>query len=144
MLMLLFMMQALDPLDPLDVTGVWAPPNGKAHVEISIDENGSPRGEIIWYPKLITKTMEGSDALKILADPDQLLGAVLVDSFEQGARKWRRGLIYDPRAGKSYKSAIYRLSEDTLAVQGCLSIICRTQEWRRLSDDEVIRLEMSE
>lgn len=140
MLMLLMMMQALDPLD---VTGVWAPPNGKAHVEIVIDETGSPRGEIIWYPKLVTEVIAGSSIVAVTDDPDALLGAVLVDSFEQGRRKWRRGLIYDPRAGKSYKSAIHRSSEDTLAVQGCLSIICRTQQWRRLTEDEIIRVETS-
>ncbi|MEO1658656.1 MAG: DUF2147 domain-containing protein [Pseudomonadota bacterium] len=141
MLMLLVMMQALNPLD---VTGVWAPPNGKAHVEITIDDTGSPRGEIIWYPKLVTEAVDGSDLVAVKDDPDQLLGAVLVDSFEEGGRKWRRGLIYDPRAGKSYKSAIFRSSEDTLAVQGCLSIICRTQQWRRLSDDEIIRIKTGE
>ncbi|MEM7740100.1 MAG: DUF2147 domain-containing protein [Pseudomonadota bacterium] len=141
MLMLLMMMQALDPFD---VTGVWAPPNGKAHVEIVIDESGSPRGEIIWYPKLLIETVDDSETFLVNDDPDKLLGAVLVDSFERGGRKWRRGLIYDPREGKSYRSAIYRSSEETLAVQGCLSIICRTQHWRRLSDEEIIRVKTSD
>ena len=141
MLLLLMMMQTLDPLD---VTGVWTPPNGKAHVEITIDETGSPRGEIIWYPKLETEKVPGRDVLKVTNDPDDLLGAVLVDSFEEGENKWRRGQIYDPRAGNSYRSAIFRSSEDTLSVQGCLSIICRTQEWKRLSNDEVIRVETME
>ena len=141
MLLLLMMMQALDPLD---VTGVWVPPNGKAHVEIALDETGSPRGEIIWYPKLVTEEGDGSGPLKVKDDPDELLGAVLVDSFEAGQQRWRRGLIYDPRAGKSYRSAIHRASEDTLAVQGCLSIICRTQKWHRLAEEDIIRVEMDD
>ena len=42
-----------------------------------------------------------------------------------------RGTIYDPKAGKSYRSVLRRLDANRLEVKGCIGPFCQTQVWRR-------------
>jgi uncharacterized protein (DUF2147 family) len=47
-----------------------------------------------------------------------------------GDRVWS-GHIYDPETGRTYASKIRLRSDEALAVEGCLSVLCRTEVWRR-------------
>lgn len=140
MLLTLILLQSLSPLD---VEGVWSTGEGKAHVEITLSEDGRPHGEIVWYANYKSEPAFDENNPEPRERKKELLGQTLLEGFERGdeGRKWRRGKIYDPRSGNAYRSAIYRLNETTLAVEGCLGFICRTQEWPLVPEEEVIRIE---
>jgi uncharacterized protein (DUF2147 family) len=54
-----------------------------------------------------------------------ILGMILLSDFKDDGKSWR-GQIYDPRAGKTYKSFLARLPNGTLQVKGCVGPFCRT------------------
>ena len=60
----------------------------------------------------------------------KLLGLPILTGFHQDGAVWR-GTIYDPKAGKSYRSIIRRLDADRLEVKGCIGPFCQTQVWRK-------------
>lgn len=72
------------------------------------------------------------------ADPtlrdEPIIGLTMLDGFERDKDKWKKGRIYNPEDGKSYKSSI-RLDKDDpdiLKVKGCIAFLCQTQEWTRV------------
>ncbi len=42
-----------------------------------------------------------------------------------------KGTIYDPKAGKTYKSFMSVRDNGTLKVQGCIGPFCKTQTWTK-------------
>ena len=60
----------------------------------------------------------------------KLLGLPILTGFSEDGAVWR-GTIYDPKAGKSYRSVLRRLDGDRLEVKGCIGPFCQTQVWRR-------------
>ena len=60
----------------------------------------------------------------------KLLGLPILTGFSEDGAVWR-GNIYDPKAGKSYRSVLRRLAGDRLEVKGCIGPFCQTQVWRR-------------
>lgn len=126
--------------DPLDVEGVWYTENNDSQVEITRDGD-SVTGAIIWYrdhDETIVYDTENKDEA---ARNREILGLQILEGFEKGDDKWRRGEIYDPTDGKTYRSAIFRIDDDTLGVQGCVGFICLTQEWSAVPPSEVTRVE---
>lgn len=138
MLAALLLIQA--GLSPLDVEGVWLTANGSAQVEI-VETEDSVRGEIIWYENYRKEQVFDENNPNDSARRKELLGLVLLENFEADDEKWRRGRIYDPTTGSSYRSAISRADANTLAVEGCLGFICRTQEWSLVPAEQVMRIE---
>lgn len=60
----------------------------------------------------------------------KLLGLPILTGFAEDGAVWR-GTIYDPKAGKSYRSIVRRLDGERLEVKGCIGPFCQTQVWRR-------------
>ncbi|MEE4212796.1 MAG: DUF2147 domain-containing protein [Parvularcula sp.] len=139
MLSLLFVVAQLAPLD---VEGVWQTANGKAHVEVTVSEDTGPRGVIIWYDEHEKHEADLKAMTPEEREEKRVLGLVLLEGFERGddAEKWRKGTIFDPTSGKTYRSAIFRQDASVLAVEGCLGLFCRTQEWSLVPENEVVRL----
>lgn len=125
-------------VDPMDVTGVWYTQERESQVEVARSE-GTVRGEIIWYEGIAEERVFDRENPDPAERGRELLGLPILDGFKPGDGKWRRGTIYDPTTGKSYRSAIHRTDSDTLAVEGCVAFICRTQEWQRVPAGEVRR-----
>lgn len=48
-----------------------------------------------------------------------------------GEDNWRKGRVWAPDDDKTYKSSM-SLSGDTLEVEGCVMIFCRSQNWTRV------------
>ncbi|MEM9837821.1 MAG: DUF2147 domain-containing protein [Pseudomonadota bacterium] len=123
---------------PLDVEGVWYTEGGQSQVEI-VREGDSVTGRIVWYDgwenEIVLDTENPDEALR----GRELLGLPILEGFNEGRNKWRKGKIYDPTEGKTYRSAVYRLDENTLAVEGCVSVICITQEWARVPEEDIVR-----
>lgn len=57
--------------------------------------------------------------------------AIVWDMVDDGDGSWSNGMIWAPDRGKTYSSQM-ELSGDILTVEGCVSIICRGQSWRRV------------
>ena len=60
----------------------------------------------------------------------KLLGLPILTGFREDGAVWR-GTIYDPKAGKSYRSVLRRLDANRLEVKGCIGPFCQTQVWRK-------------
>ena len=60
----------------------------------------------------------------------KLLGMPVLTQFQEESDLWR-GRIYDPKAGKSYRSVIRRTGPNTLEVKGCIGPFCQSQIWRK-------------
>jgi uncharacterized protein (DUF2147 family) len=54
-----------------------------------------------------------------------VLGLELLSGFKDAGKEWV-GVIYDPRAGKSYKSKLVRLVNGNLQVKGCVGPFCKS------------------
>lgn len=59
-----------------------------------------------------------------------ILGLTILSGFKDIGSQWQ-GSIYDPRAGKTYKSFLTLKPDGTLQVKGCVGFFCRSQTWTR-------------
>lgn len=60
-----------------------------------------------------------------------IVGLPILNGFVAEREVWR-GLAYDPKGGKSYKTTLQRMGPDRLKVRGCLvAFLCRTAIWAR-------------
>jgi uncharacterized protein (DUF2147 family) len=132
------------------ILGLWATDpeggGGEAHVEIYADGD-QYSGRIVWlaepvYPADDEEGMAGQEKVD-RENPDEALrnkpivGLVIVKGFKfDGKDTWRKGTIYDPDNGKTYKSKMKLESPDVLKVRGFIgiSLIGRTTEWTRVKD----------
>ena len=61
-----------------------------------------------------------------------LIGMLMIRDFKPvGPGKWTGGKIYDPSSGKTYGSKMSANSDGTLKVEGCISVVCQAQTWKR-------------
>jgi uncharacterized protein (DUF2147 family) len=54
----------------------------------------------------------------------------ILSGFVPDGSRWK-GHIYDPRSGRTYKSFVEVKPGGTLALSGCVWMLCQTQSWRR-------------
>lgn len=128
------------------IVGVWktAPSkNGFAHVEIQ--RQGSRYfGEITWTdePNYAPDDPEGMGGQPKIDrnNPDAdlrnrpIVGLRIMTDFEYvGQNQWKRGTIYDPESGKTYKCNMKLLEDGTLKVRGYvgISLLGRSTLWTR-------------
>lgn len=118
------------------VHGLWLTEAETATVRIGDCGDGTPCG--------IVETAEIPDGEPTTdvnnADPalrDQpIIGLTMLDGFEADGDKWKKGRIYNPEDGKSYKSIIEVDNDnpDVLKVKGCIAFLCQTQRWTRVEE----------
>ena len=130
------------------ILGVWATDpeggGGQAHIEI-YEEGDRYHGKIIWLSEPVY--LEGDphgpagEAKVDTENPDEALqsqpivGLLLMSGFKyDGKGLWRKGKIYDPDNGKTYKAKLSLAEDDVLKVRGFIgfSLIGRTSVWTRL------------
>ena len=127
------------------VVGVWAtdPDNedGQAHIQIYKDGD-SYAGKIIWleepvYPPDDEEGMAGKEKVD-RENPDEslrarpILGLEMMSGFEfAGSGKWKKGTIYAPDDGKTYKCKLALNDDGTLKVRGYIgiSMLGRNELW---------------
>jgi uncharacterized protein (DUF2147 family) len=132
------------------VEGVWAtdPDNedGQAHVEV-FEKDGKYYGKLIWLEEPIyPDDDEGGMAGQTKVDrenPDEslrarpILGLEIMQDFEYvGDGKYKKGTIYAPDEGKTYKCKLTLDENGDLKVRGYIgvSLIGRTEVWTRVDD----------
>ncbi len=131
------------------VLGLWltAPDeeDGQARIEIYKAEDGTYSGKIVWlekpvYPPDDEQGMAGQEKVD-RENPDEslrtrpVLGLEMMDGFQyDGGNKWKKGTIYAPDDGKTYKCKMTLSDEGVLKVRGFIgiSMLGRTEEWTRV------------
>lgn len=114
--------QAAEP-----ITGRWITDDGKAIVTIA------QCGKVVCgrISRILAPTPKGPPIDKRNPDPKlrhrPILGLEVLSSFADQVRDWR-GRIYDPEAGKWYKSIVMR-EPSGLNAKGCILFFCRAQHW---------------
>ena len=113
------------------ITGVWVTEDKDA--QITISRCGSTYcGKI---SKFLVPPPDGVNQ-RDTQNPDpkkrnrKLMGLPVLFGFSEDGDVWR-GRIYDPKAGKDYRSVVRRKSASVLEVKGCIGPFCQTQTWRR-------------
>ena len=108
------------------------PVNGRWYTEqkdsiVQIGQCGSVIcGKVL---KVLKAPPGGGKALDV-NNPDPALrsrpieGIVLLSGFKDGGEEWE-GQIYDPRAGKTYRSTLQKQADGSLRVKGCVGPFCR-------------------
>jgi uncharacterized protein (DUF2147 family) len=122
--------------------GKWLTDQGKAHVEIT-KEGDTYTGKIVWLadPNYPADDPEPGKPRHDRNNPDStkrgqpIIGLVILRDFKYaGGNSWRKGTIYDPETGKTYKSNITLAKDGSLKVRGFvgISLIGETTVWTRL------------
>lgn len=122
--------------NPHDVYGLWSTEAKTAHVDIADCGDGTPCGTIVWVKApegVVVRDTENPDPA--LRDTP-LVGVKMIYGFERKSSAWKKGQIYDPSNGKSYKSAIKLKADGTLEMKGCVGPICKTQIWTAVTEPE--------
>ncbi len=126
--------QAADPVE-----GLWLVQSGTAKVKVSpcAADKAKMCGAIVW---LKSPNDKAGQPLKDANNPEPaqrskpLVGLNMIRDFKSaGPGKWTGGKIYDPGAGKTYGSKMSLNPDGTLKVEGCISVVCQAQTWKRTS-----------
>ena len=117
--------------EPHDVYGDWYTPERDSVVRIHDCGDGSPCGTVVWLDPETAQVIhdEHNDDAALRGRP--ILGVTLLSGFEAAPKGWRRGVIYNPGDGNSYRARVRRLDADTLEVKGCVGPICKGMRWAR-------------
>jgi uncharacterized protein (DUF2147 family) len=112
------------------VIGDWLVKEGYGHVRI--DNCGGKMWGIVSWEREPGFDKENADPAK---KGRPLLGTpVLIDmapAKEPG--KWT-GEVYNSQNGKNYTASISLADENTLNLEGCLWVLCQTQQWTRVKN----------
>jgi uncharacterized protein (DUF2147 family) len=134
------------------IVGVWATEpeggGGQAHIEI-VAVAGEYSGKIVWLDEpLYTAEDEDGDEGEPKVDknnPDPalqsrpIMGLELMSGFQyDGKGTWKKGTIYDPDNGKTYKCKVRLGDNGELMVRGYIgiSMLGRTSQWTRFEADD--------
>jgi uncharacterized protein (DUF2147 family) len=134
------------------VVGVWAtepdPVDGNAHIQI-VREGNLYFGQIVWlekdtYAQDDDRGMGGQEKIdRENPDPElqsrSLMGLRLLKDFKySGKNVWKKGTIYDPDNGKTYKCKMKLTKDGILKIRGFIgvSLIGRTAEWTRVEETD--------
>ena len=120
------------------ILGVWL--NGEGTGHIKIEKIGTKYyGKIVWLKEPIDKEtgkpkVDKKNPNAAMRNTPILGYRVLRDFVYEGDKKWKEGLIYDPKKGEDYKCNITMINTNTLDVRGFIgiSLIGRTDTWKRV------------
>ncbi len=121
--------------DEANIEGRWLSGDGSGWIDIRL-VNGGPVGTAAGS----TTEKEGDPPRLDDLNPDPALrdrplhGITILQGFEyEGDHVWKGGTIYDPNSGKSYKSSMTLVDENTLKVRGFIgiSLFGRSDTWTR-------------
>ena len=60
-------------------------------------------------------------------------GLIILEGYNGGPVRWSGGSVYDPQTGdESGNSTLTLISRDSLEVEGCRVIFCRSEVWTRV------------
>lgn len=136
-LLLAFILSAVSApvLASNSVHGLWLTEAGTGTIRVADCGDGTPCGTIA-----TAEIPDGEPTTDVNnSDPAMhdtpIIGLTMLDGFERSGDKWKKGRIYNPEDGKSYKSSIELDDDpDVLKVKGCIAFLCQTQRWTRVEE----------
>ena len=114
------------------VFGMWA--TEKNNGRVLIEQCG---------PALCGRIVAGNQLRANPAQPDvnnpdpakrarRVKGMLILEGYGGGPSEWRGGRVYDPQTGdETGNSTLTLVSPDTLKVEGCRLVLCRSETWTR-------------
>ncbi len=124
-----------------DVKGKWITIDDdsgkeKSVVEIYEKEDGKLYGKIVEFLEEGADPDDACDHCKGDMKGKKLMGFEVLKGFEKNGDKYENGKVTDPEADKTYDSKIWvdEDNPDILKVRGYVSVMYRTQEWKRKKD----------
>lgn len=117
--------------DPVE--GLWLVQAGTAKIKVApcASDQSKMCGQVAWLKQAGAKDANNPDAA-LRSRP--IMGMLMIRDFKSaGPGKWTGGKIYDPNSGKTYGSKITANPDGTLKVEGCISVVCQAQTWKRTS-----------
>lgn len=116
-----------------DIFGVWSTESNNGRVAII------PCGGAICGKVIDGKVLHINPAQTDIFNPDRskrtrpIRGLFVLNGYKGGPSEWRGGTVYDPQTGIfSNDSRLYLTSPDTLKIEGCRWVVCRSQTWTRV------------
>lgn len=115
------------------VFGLWA--TEKNNGRVLIEQCGSA---------LCGRIVDGNQLRANPAQPDvnnpdpakrarRVKGLLILEGYDGGPSEWRGGTVYDPQTGdETDNSTLTLVSPDTLKVEGCRLVLCRSETWTRV------------
>ena len=121
------------------VVGVWLTEKKTSQVEIYKTPSGKYEGKLVWLDEPMD---ENGRPKKDKENPDQsmrnrpLKGTVLLKDFvwDEKAKEWKSGTIYDPENGKTYDAYMWLDDNNTLKIKGFvmgMRFMGRSTAWTR-------------
>ncbi len=126
---------AFNPAMAADLTGTWLVQDGTAKVRVYACGEALC-GTVVWLSQPNDTETGQPQTDKLNADPQlrarPILGVQVVLGMQRMGEdnKWI-GRIYNPDDGNTYKGTIELLNATQLKIQGCVSIHCQSEIWRR-------------
>jgi uncharacterized protein (DUF2147 family) len=117
---------------PPSVQGLWLTDDHKGVVQIA------PCGRQMCgtIAKVLDRSPQALDHDANNPDPKlrarKIVGLPVLTGFNGSGGSWKAGRAYDPKSGKSYRSAMELKPDGSLEVSGCVLFICQTMRWTRL------------
>ncbi|MBN2520520.1 MAG: DUF2147 domain-containing protein [Bacteroidales bacterium] len=121
------------------IVGFWLTQDSDSQIKIFKATNGKYYGKIVWLdepneedgtPKIDDKNPD----VKLQTRPIMNLMLLSDFNYDEKAKNWSGGTIYDPQSGNTYKCNIwFEDDENILHVKGYIgiSLIGRKVEWSR-------------
>jgi uncharacterized protein (DUF2147 family) len=126
---LLLLLFAVPAQAATPIVGRWVTQDEKALVEVA-PCGGKICGHIVRMLPA-ARGLPGNDAYnpdrKLRARP--LIGLPIFIGFVDRGENWQ-GTLYSPADGRVVKGTLARNPDGTLAVKGCIFILCRNQVWQ--------------
>lgn len=117
-------------LSPRAIEGEWRTVRHGARVQITDCGDGSPCGYLVSVDQSVSG---GQDRDIHNPDPDlrtrPLSGLPILWGYSGEGSQWRRGHLYNPETGQTFRSSLQLMPDGRLKVKGCLGVLCRTQHW---------------
>ena len=116
------------------IFGVWATQKNNGRVLIQ------PCGDAICGALIDANQLRTNPDQTDVHNPDpqqrarHLKGVLLLTGYRGGPSEWEGGTVYDPQTGdQSSDSTLTLVAPDTLKVEGCRFLFCRSETWTRLN-----------
>lgn len=112
------------------IEGLWLTPGRKSVVKVARCGDALCATIVAANPLLSGVMPKDSRNPNPALRSRSVVGVQLLNGFSAQGSVWA-GTIYNPEDGRTYASSFSLAGDGTLAVKGCVVLLCQTQNWAR-------------